>query len=161
MVSVGDTLPTGTLFEFTDAGPTQVASADLFAGRKVVLFGVPGAFTPTCNNTHLPSFVEAAGDLKAKGVDEVICMSVNDPFVMSNWGAVTGATEAGIRMVGDADASFTKAMGLEFDGSGAGLGHRSKRFSALVEDGKISVLNIEDKPSDAIATLGSALVDQI
>lgn len=161
MVSVGDKLPEGTLFEMTDKGPAQVATSDLFNGRKIALFAVPGAFTPTCHNTHLPSFVGAAEALGGKGVDEVICMSVNDPFVMSNWGAATGASDAGIRMLGDADGAFTKALGLDFDGSGAGLGIRCKRFSALVENGMVKVLNVEDNPGNAVCSLGEALVDQI
>ena len=160
MASVGDKIPAAKLFEMTADGPAPVETSALFDGRKVALFGVPGAFTPTCHNAHLPSFVKAADDLKAKGAAEIICVSVNDPFVMGKWGEVSGASEAGIRMVADADASLTKALGLDFDASAVGLGVRSQRFSALVDDGEIKVLNVEDKPSDAVSTLGEALVAQ-
>ncbi|MEM7237541.1 MAG: peroxiredoxin [Pseudomonadota bacterium] len=161
MVSVGDTLPAGKLFEMTGEGPKQIDTGPLFEGRKVAIFGVPGAFTPTCHNTHVPSFVSAAEALGGKGVDEVICVAVNDPFVMGQWGAISGASGAGIRMLGDADGSFTKALGLDFDGSAVGLGVRAKRFSALVDSGTVKVLNVEDNPGEAVCTLGEALVDQI
>ncbi|MEM7671022.1 MAG: peroxiredoxin [Pseudomonadota bacterium] len=161
MVSVGDTLPAGKLFEMTGEGPKQIDTGPLFDGRKVALFGVPGAFTPTCHNTHVPSFVSAAEALGVKGVDEVICVSVNDPFVMGQWGKISGASGAGIRMLGDADGSFTRALGLDFDGSAVGLGVRAKRFSALVDGGTVTVLNVEDNPGEAVCTLGEALVDQI
>ena len=161
MVSVGEQLPSGKLFEMTADGPAQVETASLFEGRRVALFGVPGAFTPTCHNTHVPSFVAAAKELSAKGVDEIICISVNDPFVMGNWAEATGAGAAGIRMLADADGSFTKAMGLDFDGSAVGLGLRAKRFSALVERGALKVLNVEDNPGQAVCTLGDALVEQV
>ncbi|MEM7506113.1 MAG: peroxiredoxin [Pseudomonadota bacterium] len=161
MVSVGDQIPSGTLFELTADGPGKVDTASIFDGRKVALFGVPGAFTPTCHNTHVPSFVSAAADLGGKGVDEIVCISVNDPFVMGNWASATGAGDAGIRMLADADGSFTKALGLDFDGSAVGLGVRCKRFSALVANGMIKVLNVEDNPGQAVCTLGEALVDQV
>ncbi|MEM7177506.1 MAG: peroxiredoxin [Pseudomonadota bacterium] len=161
MVSVGDTLPAGTLFEMTGEGPKAVETPGLFEGKTVALFGVPGAFTPTCHNTHVPSFVAAAETLGGKGVDNIICISVNDPFVMANWSEATGAGEAGIRMLGDADASWTQALGLDFDGSAVGLGTRAKRFSALIENGSVKVLNVEDAPGEATCTLGEVLVDQI
>ncbi|MEM0943256.1 MAG: peroxiredoxin [Pseudomonadota bacterium] len=161
MATVGDTLPQGTLFEMTADGPQKVESGPLFENRTIALFGVPGAFTPTCHNNHMPSFVRAAEDLSAKGVDEIICVSVNDPFVMGQWGEITGAKEAGIRLLADADGSFTKALGLDFDGSVVGLGVRAKRFSALIGNGTIKILNVEDNPGEASCTLGEALVDQI
>jgi len=160
-ISVGDAIPAATLFELTDKGPAPVASADVFKGKTVALFGVPGAFTPTCHKTHMPSFVSAAKQLKAKGVDEIVCVTVNDPFVAAEWGKATGANAAGIRVLGDSLAEMTKAMGLQFDASARGLGVRCKRFSALVKDGKVTVLNLEEAPGQAVCSVGEVLVDQI
>jgi cytochrome c peroxidase len=160
-ISVGDAIPAATLFELTDSGPAPVASADVFKGKTVALFGVPGAFTPTCSKTHMPSFVNTAAQLKAKGVDQIVCLTVNDPFVAAEWGKATGASAAGIRVLGDSLAEMTKKMGLEFDASARGLGVRCKRFSALVKDGKVTVLNLEEAPGQATCSVGEVLVDQI
>lgn len=160
-ISVGDRIPAATLYELTDAGPAPVASADVFKGKTVALFGVPGAFTPTCSKTHMPSFVSAAAALKAKGVDQIVCLTVNDPFVAAEWGKATGAAGAGIRVLGDSLAELTRAMGLDFDASARGLGVRCKRFSALVKDGKVAVLNLEEAPGQAVCSVGEVLVDQI
>ena len=160
-ISVGERLPEATLFEMTGQGPAQVASADVFRAKTVALFGLPGAFTPTCSNSHMPGFVAAADALRAKGVDAIVCLTVNDPFVAAEWGRVTGATAAGIRVLGDSLAEMSKAMGLDFDGSARGLGVRCKRFSALVRDGEVVVLNIEEAPGQAVCTAGEALLDQI
>ncbi|QIE55475.1 peroxiredoxin [Pikeienuella piscinae] len=160
-IAVGEKLPEAKLVELGASGPEAVAVADLTGGRKVALFAVPGAFTPTCHNTHVPSFVKAAEALGGKGVDEIVCVSVNDPFVMKAWGEATGATAAGIRMLADPESAFTKALGLDFSAPPAGLIARSKRYSMLVEDGVVKVLNVEDSPGEAVCSLGEALVDQI
>ena len=160
-IIVGAALPAAT-FKTKDAeGLRDVASSDVFGAGKVALFAVPGAYTPTCHVKHMPSFVNNVDALKAKGVDRIACVSVNDPFVMEAWGADTGAAAAGVMMLSDPDAAFTKALGLEFDGSGAGLGVRSKRYSMLVTDGVVTVLNVEDAPGQATCSTGDAMLDQI
>jgi len=155
-ISVGDKLPNADLMEMTAKGPSKLAVSDLFAGKKVAMFAVPGAFTPTCSAKHVPGFLANLDALKGKGVEEVICLSVNDPFVMAAWGKSLSAD--GIRMVVDPDGAFTKAMGVEFDASGAGLGVRSRRYSMIVDDGAISQLNLEEtggfEVSDAETLLG-------
>ena len=160
-ISVGDRVPEATLYHLTDDGPAAVASAEIFKGKKVALFGVPGAFTPTCHKTHMPSFVNTAKQLRAKGVDSIVCLTVNDPFVAAEWGKATGASTAGIQVVGDSLAEFTKAAGLDFDASARGLGVRCRRFSALVDDGVVKVLNLEEAPGQAVCSVGDVLVDQI
>ena len=160
-ISVGDRLPEATLFEMTDDGPAQVASADVFAGKTVALFGLPGAFTPTCSKNHMPGFVAAADELRAKGIDEIVCITVNDPHVTAAWGRVTGAEAAGIRVLGDSLAELTRAMGLDFDGSARGLGIRCKRFSALVRDGEVAILNLEPARGLPTCTTAEVLLDQI
>ncbi len=142
-ISTGDKVPQATLMEMTAEGPAPVTSDELFAGKKVVLFAVPGAFTPLCSGQHLPGFINLADDIKAKGVDSVVCLSVNDAFVMGAWGDAQGAGDK-VRLVGDGNGEFTAAMGLEMDGSGFGLGTRSQRYAMVVEDGTISLLNVEE-----------------
>lgn len=140
-ISTGDTIPAATLVKVTESGPEQVATADYFAGRRVALFSVPGAFTPTCSAKHLPSFIEQADALKAKGVDEIAATAVNDPFVMGAWAKSSGAE--GITMLSDGNADFVKALGLDFDGSKFGMGTRGQRFSMVVNDGVVEQLNVE------------------
>jgi peroxiredoxin len=148
-IKVGDTLPAGTLSEFIEVeaagctlGPNEFKVEDLTRGRKVAIFGLPGAFTPTCSAKHVPSYVQNIDKLKAKGVADVICMSVNDAFVMGAW-ARDQKTGGKVRMMGDGSAAYTKALGLEFDLTAKGLGMRCQRFSMLVDNGVVKVLNIE------------------
>lgn len=147
-IKVGDKLPEATLMYMTEKGPTPIKTSELFAGKKVVLFALPGAFTPTCSNQHLPGFISKAGDLNAKGVDLIACLSVNDAFVMGAWGKEQGAGDK-VMMLGDGNGDFTKAVGLGFDGSGFGMGTRSLRYSMLIEDGVLKSLNQEPNPGEA------------
>ena len=160
-ISTGDKLPEATLMQMGAEGPEAVSLADKTAGRKVIIFAVPGAYTPTCHSAHVPSFIRTKDDLAGKGVDELICISVNDPFVMKSWGEATGATDAGITMLGDADASFTKAIGMDFDAPPAGLLSRSKRYAMLVEDGVVSVLQAEESPGVCDVSGGEAMLAAI
>ena len=140
-IQVGDKVPEG-MFSFMGAeGPAGISTADLFGGKKVVLFAVPGAFTPTCSMAHLPGFVVHVAAIKAKGVDTVACMSVNDVFVMHAWGQSANAEN--LMMLADGNGDFTKAIGLELDGTGFGMGTRSKRFAMIVDDGLVSLLNVD------------------
>jgi glutaredoxin/glutathione-dependent peroxiredoxin len=142
-ISVGDRIPSLTLVKATAEGPQQVSSDDYFKGRKVALFSVPGAFTPTCSARHLPSFVDKADELKAKGVDEIACTAVNDAFVMAAWAK---ASEVGdkVTMLADGSGEFAKALGLDADFSKFGMGMRGQRWSALVDNGVVKQLNIEE-----------------
>ncbi len=160
-IAVGDKLPDATFVEIGAAGPAPVSVSDLTKGKKIALFAVPGAYTPTCHAKHVPSFVAAAEQLAGKGVDQIVCVSVNDPFVMKAWGEATGASAAGIRMLADASADFTKAIGLDFSAPPVGLLSRSQRYSMFIEDGVVKVLNVEGSPGEATCSLGEALVDQI
>jgi peroxiredoxin len=140
-ISEGDKLPSATMHMMKDGRPTAVTTDDLFAGKKVVLFAVPGAYTPTCSQAHLPGFVVNADAIKAKGVDDIVCVSVNDAFVMDSWGNDKNADQ--LLMVGDGNGEFAKALGLEMDGSGFGLGTRSQRYAMIVDDGVVTKLNVE------------------
>ena len=140
-ISVGDRLPSTTLVKATENGPEQVSSDEYFKGRKVALFSVPGAFTPTCSARHLPGYVDKADELKAKGVDEIACTAVNDAFVMSAW-SKAGDAQA-ITMLADGNGDFARAVGLTMDGSKFGMGERGQRYSMLVNDGVVEQLNVE------------------
>ncbi len=140
-IQEGDKLPEATLHEMQEGRPAAVTTGDLFGGKKVVLFAVPGAFTPTCSQAHLPGYVVNADEIKGKGVDSIVCLSVNDAFVMGAWG--DGANAEALQMVGDGNGDFTKALGLEMDGSGFGLGTRSQRYAMIVEDGTVTKLAVE------------------
>ena len=157
-ISVGDTLPDANFLHMTAEGPQGVSLADKVKGRTIVIFGLPGAYTGTCSSAHVPSFIRTKDQLAAKGVDEIICVSVNDPFVMDSWGKVTGATDAGITMLADADASYTKAIGMDFDAPPVGFVSRSKRYAMLVEDGKVSILNAEESPGVCETSAGEGLL---
>ena len=141
-ISVGDRIPSLTLVKATSEGPQPVETDSFFSGRKVALFSVPGAFTPTCSARHLPSFVEKADELKAKGVDEIACTAVNDAFVLGAWAKAADATDK-VTMLADGNGAFAKAVGLEMDGTGFGMGMRGKRYSMVVNDGVVEQLNVE------------------
>lgn len=140
-VQVGDQIPDATLKVMGEKGPTDLTTKELFGGKKVVLFAVPGAFTPTCSAAHLPGYVVNADKIKAKGVDAIVCVSVNDAFVMDAWGKDKNAEE--LIMAADGNGDFAKAMGLTMDGSGFGMGVRSQRYALIAEDGKITALQVE------------------
>lgn len=162
-IQIGDPLPDATLYESTEFGdacpmpPTKVSVAEAAKGKRVVIFAVPGAYTPTCSAQHLPGYVEKSDELRAKGVDEVWCIAVNDGFVMAAWGREHGATGK-VRMLGDGSAELAERLGLALDLSGGGMGKRMQRFSMLVEDGTVKQLNVEGprefKVSDAATMLG-------
>jgi glutaredoxin/glutathione-dependent peroxiredoxin len=161
-IAVGSTLPDATLLIKDAAGVTQpVRMADKLKGRKVVLFGLPGAFTSTCSAAHVPSFMRVADRLRAKGVDEIICLSVNDPAVMQAWGKITGATDKGITMLADADASFTKAVGLNFTHAASGFFDRSSRYALYAEDGVVKVLNMGRESSACEISGGETMLEAI
>lgn len=144
-IQVGDRLPSATLTTMTAEGPKPLTTSELCEGKKVVLFAVPGAFTPTCSVQHLPGYVDNAQSLKDKGVDIVACVSVNDPFVMGAWGKDREVGED-LMMLSDGNGDFTAAIGLEMDGSGFGLGTRSQRYAMIIDDGVVSTLNVESGP---------------
>ncbi|MEZ5998946.1 MAG: peroxiredoxin [Hyphomonas sp.] len=141
-IKVGDKLPDATFMEMTANGPEPRSTADVFDGKTIALFAVPGAYTPTCSARHLPGYVDHLDDLKAKGVDEVVCTSVNDVFVMGAWGKSAGA-DGKVRMLADGNGAFAKALGLELDASGFGMGKRSQRYSMIVKDRTVTELNVE------------------
>ncbi|MDC0213821.1 peroxiredoxin [Gammaproteobacteria bacterium] len=155
-IQEGANLPEATLHLMQEGKPTPMTVGDLFGGKKVVLFAVPGAFTPTCSNAHLPGYVVKADELKAKGVDNIVCLSVNDAFVMDAWGKDKNAEQ--LLMVADGNGDFTKALGLEMDGSGFGLGTRSQRYAMIVDDGKVTKLAVEE-PGKLEVSAAEAILD--
>ena len=157
-IKVGDTLPDVKLVKATADGPVPVQSSDYFAGRKVALFSVPGAYTPTCSAKHLPGFVEKADELKAKGIDEIACTAVNDAFVLGAWNK-TGGSDT-IAMLADGNADFAEALGLTMDGSGFGMGKRGQRFSMVVNDGVVEQLNVE-APGDFKVSSADHMLEQL
>ena len=153
----GDKLPGGTLLQMTEAGPAAVDLAQYATGR-VAIFALPGAYTGTCSTQHVPSFIRTADQFRAKGVDRIVCVSVNDPFVMGAWAKDTGAEAAGLTFLSDADGAFTEAMGMSFDAPPAGLFGRSKRYAMLVENGTITALEVEESPGQCSISGGESLL---
>ena len=155
----GDKLPEGTLLQLTEAGPAAVDMAQYASGR-VAIFALPGAYTGTCSTQHVPSFIRTADQFRARGVDRIVCVSVNDPFVMGSWAKDTGADKAGLTFLADADGAFTKAMGMDFDALPAGLFGRSKRYAMLVENGTITALEVEESPGQCSISGGESLLER-
>jgi peroxiredoxin len=159
-IAIGDTIPAATLKEKTAEGVSDIDLADFLKGRKIALFAVPGAFTPTCSMNHLPGFLENRDSFYAKGVDEIVVVAVNDHHVMQAWAKASGG-EGKIRFLADGSAKFTKALGLENDMSAGGMGIRSKRYSMLIEDSRVTQLNIEDVPGQAEVSGAARLLGQL
>ncbi len=159
-ISVGDRLPEASFMVMTDDGPDTMTTSAVFGGKKVAAFAVPGAYTPTCHAKHVPSYLDNLDALKEKGVDQVVCIAVNDPFVMGAWAKDTGG-DAKILFLSDADAQYTKALGLEFDASGAGLGIRSRRYAMLVDDGVVTWMDAEEGPGTVERTSAEAMLKAI
>ena len=159
-LNVGDKLPDAKMSVMGSNGPELVSLSERLAGRKTVVFALPGAFTGPCSTTHIPSFMRVMDQLKSKGVEDVFCIAVNDPFVLKAWGEATGATDAGITMLGDADASYTKSLESEFTAPPLGLYDRSNRYAALVEDGVVTVLNV-DEPGVCDVSTGERFLEAL
>jgi len=157
-IQVGDRLPSVPLTVATENGPEQTTTEEFFAGRRVALFAVPGAYTPTCSARHLPSYVDKASDIKGKGVDEIACISVNDPFVMAAWGERDGSED--ITMLADGNGEFTDAVGLTMDGSKFGMGKRSQRYSMIIDDGTVEQINVE-APGEYRASSAEHMLEQL
>ena len=157
-IQVGDRLPDVPLSIASADGPQQTSTAEYFGGKRVALFAVPGAFTPTCSARHLPSYVEKAQELKGQGIDEIACVSVNDPFVMAAWGERDGSED--ITMLADGNGAFSDAVGLSMDGAKFGMGKRSQRYSMIVNDGVVEQLNVED-PGEYRASSAEHMLDQL
>src|SRR5689334_10703596 len=155
-IKEGDQMPVGSLTLITKDGPQKISSTDYFKGKKVVLFSVPGAFTPTCDAKHLPGFVERAGDFKSKGVATVACMAVNDAFVMKAWGKAQN-TDDKVDMLADGNGEYTKLLGLELDASGFGMGTRGQRFALVIDNGVVKQVNVEQKGEFKVSSAEHAL----
>lgn len=159
-IKVGDTLPEATLMQMTDKGPQPVPVTELTAGKTVVLFAVPGAFTPTCSNRHLPGFLHNADAIKAKGVDIIGCISVNDAFVMGAWGKAQGA-DGKVLMLADGNGEFTKKVGMDLDASGFGMGLRSRRYAVIAKNGKVTFLGVDANPGEAVESGAEKILSQL
>jgi peroxiredoxin len=156
-IKVGDKVPSGTFGIMKSEGPGSISSDDLFKGKTVILFSVPGAFTPTCSKTHLPGFVKNAGAIKAKGVDTIACLAVNDVFVMDAWGKSSGA-DGNVLMLADGNAAYTKSLGLELDASGFGMGTRGQRFAMIVKNGVVDKLQVEPSAGQCTISGGESIL---
>ena len=159
-IKEGDKLPEVTLHHMTENGPTPITTSELFSGKKSVLFAVPGAFTPGCSMQHLPGFVSNSDEILSKGVDQIVCLSVNDAFVMDAWGKDKGTGDK-ILMLGDGNGDFTEATGLTMDGSGFGLGSRSLRYSMIIDDNSITKLNLESNPGEIAESSAENILGQL
>ena len=159
-ISVGDRIPDAALFVPSDSGPQQRSTADIFGGRKVVLVGMPGAFTPTCHRNHLPGFVENRDAILAKGVDEIVVLSTNDAFVLGAWAEASGAKDR-ILFVSDGNGEFVKKTGLDFDGSARGMGVRAKRFALIADDGVVTSVAVEDSPGAMTVSAAAGILEQL
>ena len=159
-IATGDRLPEATFRMMGSDGIKSMTTRDVFGGKKVVLFAVPGAFTPTCHSKHLPGFIERAAEFKKHGIDSVVCVAVNDPFVLAAWEDKSGG-KGKVLFLSDGNAEFTKKIGMDFDGSGIGLGTRSKRYAALVEDGVVKVLNVEESPGVAAESTAEKILESL
>ena len=159
-IAKGDRLPEATFRVLGPEGITTLTTGDIFDGKKVALFAVPGAFTPTCHLKHIPGFIENADAFKKKGIDSVACVAVNDPFVLGAWADASGG-KGRILFLSDGNAEFTKKIGMDFDGSGIGLGTRSKRYAMLVDDGVVKALNVEDSPGVAVESTAAKLLKNL
>ena len=160
-ISVGDKLPNGKFLKIGAEGPEVVDLHQLIGGKKVIMFGLPGAYTSTCTAAHVPSFIRTAGALREKGIAEIICFAVNDPFVMQSWGNDTGATAAGIEMLADADGSFTKAIGMDFTADVVGFFGRTVRHAMVVDDGVVAIFNEEEERGVCDMTAGEAILEAL
>jgi glutaredoxin/glutathione-dependent peroxiredoxin len=156
-IQVGDKVPAATFKQVTAEGPKDITTAELFGGKKVVLFAVPGAFTPACSQRHLPGYVDKAADLKAKGIDQIACVAVNDVFVMNAWGKAQNVGDK-VMMLADGSGEFAKALGMELDMRARGLGVRSQRYSMLVDNGTVKSLNLEAQPGSVEASGAEAML---
>jgi len=159
-IAKGDSLPEATFHVLGAEGIENLSTKDVFGGKKVVLFAVPGAFTPTCHLKHLPGFIDNAEAFKKKGIDTVVCVAVNDPFVLGTWGSVSGG-KGKVLFLSDGNAEFTKKIGMDFDGSGIGLGTRSKRYAMLVDDGVVKVVHTEESPGVADVSTAESILAEI
>jgi peroxiredoxin len=160
MIAPGDRIPEATFHVMTAEGPSELSADEVFSGKKVVLFAVPGAYTPTCHMKHLPGFIQHADDFKAKGVDTIACTAVNDPFVLDHWSKATGG-EGKIMFLADGNANFAKAIGADLDASAVGLGTRSKRYAMLIEDGVVKSVHVEDMPTEVTTSSAETLLQEV